>query len=110
MTRSITHLLNRTMTIKRPGRTQSGVGFVESLTTVGTGIKCRLFDIGGSDQEFAASLQMVATHVVYVEPDQDVSRDDVLTISGTDYEVRRVTEPSESVYRKLFAEEIQTGT
>ena len=110
MALSITHLLNKTMSLSRTTRVQSGIGFVEQTSVINASAPCRIFDLSGNDEEFAASLQMVASHVIYVDPALDIQRDDVATIDGVQYEIRRTTEPSDTVYIKAFAEEIQIGT
>lgn len=98
------------MSLSRTSRVQSGIGFVEQTAVVNASAPCRIFDLSGNDEEFAAGLQMVASHVIYTDPALDIRRDDVATIEGIQYEVRRTTEPSDTLYIKVFAEEIQTGT
>jgi len=108
--RTIGHLLDRTASIVRPDRSQAGAGFVETTTPIASAVPCRRSPMTASDQDYAASVQVIANHAIYVRPGLDVKRDDVLTIDGVAYEARVVIDPSEPVYRKVLAEEIQVGT
>ena len=110
MVASIGHLLDKTMTIERPQKTQQGAGFVDSLQTIATDVPCRRAPSSANDQDFAASMQAVADHSVWADPETDVKRDDILTIEGIRYEVRAIIRPSISIYKKALAEEIQLGS
>ena len=97
------------MTIQRPVSTQEGAGFTENLTTIATGVRCRRAPMSSTDQDYAASVQMVANHAIWVQPTTNIKRDDVLTLDGKTFEVRVILEPSEELYLKALAEQIQTG-
>lgn len=106
---SIAHLLNRTAKIERQATTVSGTGFVEGYSTVAAAQPCRRMPVGSVEQETAARIERNVTDVVWFGPTADIRREDRLTINARQYEVLSVNEPSDTLYVKALAEEIQQG-
>ena len=106
---SISHLLNRTAKVERQSTTVSGTGFVEGFTTIAAAEPCRRMPAGSVEQETAARMERNVTDVVWFGPDANVVREDRLTINARLYEVLSVNEPSDTLYVKALAEEIQQG-
>lgn len=108
---SVAHLANATAAVTRVTRAASGVGFPETTTVLAASAPCRRVPLGGAEVERAAALELNATHAIYFpEPGAPaIERDDRITIAGVLYEARRTERPSDTLYLKVYVEEIQQG-
>jgi len=107
MTLSISHLLNRTPTIKRTVQTADGQGgFTESLSVVAT-VKGRRRAASGSERLVAGREDAKVTHIWYFEPGTDIKVRDTVVDGSASYEVLALLPPSEDLYVKAQTKEIQ---
>ena len=106
---SISHLLNRTTTLKREGTTDDGQGgFTTALTTVSTP-RGRRFSARGSDRQVVGREEAIVSHVWYFDFGLDIRVRDVIEEGEVSYEVLAVLLPSLDDYIKIQAKEIQVG-
>jgi head-tail adaptor len=97
----IAHLLNRTLTVYREATTPDGLGGQTlGYVTVGA-VPARVSRSTGTESNVAQQEGAVVTEDVYLEPGEDVRRNDFLVGDGEHFEVLHVVEPSAAdVYRK----------
>jgi hypothetical protein len=116
---SITHLLVDTATINRLKESVTGPGrFFKDYVPIAVGINFRIFTANAREQAMALQMRMNLTHTAYLEPDQDIAKDDQvvwLTHGGNDVippvimRVIGIIDPSLVHHRKIQLEEIAIG-
>ena len=107
------HLNRKSILYYRPTRTSDGsgsfgFGYPEVGSPTGT-VNCRKRPIGSRELETASQEKVKVTHVIYFDMTATMVRDDKLVIGGIDYILRVNLSPSEDVFQKWAAEEIQKG-
>lgn len=89
-----TRLLNETVTVNRPTRSDDGAGgWTESLTLIGD-VQGRIRPTTSREREAAAHQEADVTHVVYTLTAADIKRGDELTARGQTLVVEAIREPS----------------
>lgn len=106
----ISHLLNRSPSIKRDTSTADGQGgFTTALTEVATP-KGRRQAARGTDRLVAGREDVDVTHIWYFDFGIDVKVRDTIEDGGTKYEVLALLPPSQDEFLKVQAQEIQSGS
>lgn len=111
MTGPITHLLNRTLTVRRPSTADDGYGGQEGgYVTQPDTVAAKVDQPTETERQVAASTDSRHTHDIYLQPTADVRYGDHLydSATGETWRVRAVLGPSTPVYRKAMAELMQT--
>ncbi len=109
---SITHLLNRSVTVKRMTRTSDGQGgYTEALATVSSlkKVKARRSPASGSDRFIAGQEQAVVTHIWYFNGSPAILYKDVIVDGSLSYEVLGTLPPSRPDHLKVQTREILRG-
>ena len=110
MTGPITHLLNRTLEVRRRVSAPDGYGGqTSSLALQPAPVAAKVDQPSASDRLLAAQTSSKHSHDIYLQPSADVRRGDELRDAGTDerWLVLAVVAPSTPVYRKAQAQLIQ---
>lgn len=108
---SISHLLNKDVTVKRQGVTADGQGgFTDAFSPIAS-TKGRRAPASGRDRIVAGREEAEVTHVWYFDPGQDIRvRDQLESGSGTvTDEVMYNASPSKDDHMKFLVKEIQVG-
>ena len=106
----ISHLLNRSPSIKRDTSTSDGQGgFTTTLTEVATP-KGRRHAARGTDRFVAGREDVDVTHVWYFDFGVDIKIQDTIEDGGAKYEVLALLPPSLDEFLKVQAQEIQSGS
>ena len=106
----ISHLLNRSPSIKRDTSTADGQGgFTTALTEVETP-KGRRHVASGADRFVAGREEADVTHVWFFDFGVDVKVRDTIEDGGIKYEVLTLLPPSLDEFLKVQAREIQSGS
>ena len=106
----ISHLLNRSPSIKRDTSTADGQGgFTTTLTEVATP-KGRRHAARGTDRFVAGREDVDVTHIWYFDFGVDVKVRDTIEDGGIKYEVLALLPPSEDEFLKVQTQEIQSGS
>lgn len=106
----ISHLLNRSPTIKRDASTADGQGgFTTALTEVATP-KGRRQAARGTDRFVAGREEADITHVWYFDFGVDIKIKDTIEDGSISYEVLALLPPSEDEFLKVQVQEIQSGS
>ena len=115
---SVTHLLIHRADIQRKTRVQVAPGkWEETYTTLYAGVRCRVFCASANERMAAQRLETQVSDTGYLEPTQDVLRDDQLanvtredgSVDPTLYRVKGVNQPSKRHHLKLTLESFQHG-
>lgn len=102
---AISHLLNRTLAVRRPSRLPDGYGGAgTSWAELGT-VPARVSRPAPSEREVGEREGVRVTHDVYLDVDADVARGDQLVGDGQTLEVVAVTFPSRKDYLKAECRE-----
>lgn len=110
MTGPITHLLNRTLEVRRPVSAPDGYGGqTATLALQPDPVAAKVDQPSASDRLLAAQTTSKHSHDIYLQPFADVRRGDQLRDAGTDEQwlVLAVVAPSTPVYHKAQAQLIQ---
>jgi hypothetical protein len=105
---AISHLLNRTLGLRRPIAAADGAG---GSTTTWTGlgpIPCRTSQPTATERLYAAQAEAEHSQAVYFEPDADVRKGDELVDGGDVWRVAATIRPSQAQYLRADCELIQT--
>lgn len=107
---SISHLLNRSVTVKRQSLASDGQGgFSNTLTPQTPVLKGRRRPASGGERSVAGREEAQVTHVWYFEPGVDVRVRDVFVSNGVEDEVVALLPPSEPDHLKVQVKEFQVG-
>lgn len=93
MSRTLTHLLDRTASIERKTLTAAGGGqWQETPGIIATGVRYRRWPAGAREEELGAAIGLEVSHKAAFGPDVVVRRGDYVidAIGGERYEVQRV--------------------
>jgi head-tail adaptor len=89
-------LLNSTATIGRASTSDdSQGGYPRTYPAVSTDVACRIRPLSTPERTVGAREEVQATHRIYFLPDEDVRRDDQITIASINYMVIFPRQPSE---------------
>lgn len=114
----VSHLLIHTCDIQRKTRTQVSPGkWQETYATVYSNVRCRVFCASATERMAAQRLETLTSDTGYLEPDQDIVRDDQLanvrredgTVDPVNYRVTGVNKPSIAHHTKLGLQNIARG-
>lgn len=111
MTGPITHLLNRTLTVRRPSMSDDGYGGQSGgYVTQPETVAAKVDQPSEAERAVAGATDSRHAHSIYLQPDADVRYGDYLydPASREQWRVLAVVGPSTPVYRKAIAELIQT--
>lgn len=116
---SVTHLLLDTANLLRRTETSAGHGrWLHNEVALYSDIGFRVFPAGAREQSMSEQMRAAVTHTGFVEPDQDVAKDDLLQVTsssgvaisdGPQYRVIAVLPPSVPHHQKLLLEKVQIG-
>lgn len=102
---TIKHLLNRVLTVNRPGRVDDAYGGGTTTWTAVGAVPARVSRASADEREVADREGVRVTHDVYLDVDADVRRGDRLTGDGQVFTVVAVTFPSRKDYLKADVRE-----
>jgi len=112
---TVSHWLNRTLTVWREGQVADGTGgYASSYESQGT-VSGKVDQSTGDERILAQQAGAEHTHNIYLEPDAAVYRNDLLADAGVDpntdeggwYHVKATTTPSSPRYLKAESERVE---
>lgn len=87
-------LLNNIVTVSRPQRTSDGKGGWNTAYSVVGSYRCRLRPRSSGEREVAQQEQRHLSHILYVEVNADIRRNDRATVDNLTVKVEGIREPS----------------